>query len=162
MLKAPLTVPESIGDIQSILNFFPQPCTIDPHTFMSEFSNFVVHTQMNNKSFENMKEIASFAHQMRNVFPLTRRCYQLLLTIPVTVAKDERTFSRLKIVKTPLRTTMSDQRLESLLLGEPRQGAKTFCNWLGGKERSLRWLNLQSCEVLDRFKTKSSSYPTSI
>ena len=49
VLKAPLTVPESIGNIQSILNFFPQPCTIDPHKFMSEFSNFVVHTQMNNK-----------------------------------------------------------------------------------------------------------------
>ena len=38
------------------------------------------------------------------------------MTIPVTMAKDERTFSRLKIVKTPLRTTMGDQRLESLLL----------------------------------------------
>ena len=67
------------------------------------------------KTFSTLGDVANFT-EWKTVFPLKNRCYHLLLTIPVTVAKDERTFSRLKIVKTPLRTTMGDQRLESLLL----------------------------------------------
>ena len=38
------------------------------------------------------------------------------MTAPVTVAKYERAFSRLKLVKTYLRTTMADDRLNSLML----------------------------------------------
>jgi hypothetical protein len=34
----------------------------------------------------------------------------------VTVAKDERTFSKLKLVKTLCRSTMKDERLEELLI----------------------------------------------
>ena len=53
---------------------------------------------------------------MENGFPLTNKAFRLLMTAPVTVAKDERTFSRLKLIKTYLRTSMTDHRLESLIL----------------------------------------------
>ena len=99
VLKPHLTEP-SIDDIIDLVRFFPSNLSIDPHILHAEFSNFVSHVNLERKT----------------VFPLTNRCYHLLMTIPVTVAKDERTFNRLKIVKTPLRTTMGDQRLESLLL----------------------------------------------
>ena len=39
---------------------------------------------------------------------------RILLTIPVTVASAERSFSKLKLIKTYLRSTMSDERLSSL------------------------------------------------
>jgi len=53
---------------------------------------------------------------MKGTFPLTNRTYRLLLTAPVTVAKDERVFSRLKLIKTHLRTTMTEKRLEALMM----------------------------------------------
>ncbi len=53
---------------------------------------------------------------MRHVFPLTNRVYRLALTAPVTVAQNERTFSKLKTVKTALCNSTSDARLFNLML----------------------------------------------
>ena len=41
---------------------------------------------------------------------------RILLTLPVTVASGERSFSALKLIKTYLRTTMSQERLSGLAL----------------------------------------------
>jgi Domain of unknown function (DUF4371)/hAT family C-terminal dimerisation region len=45
-----------------------------------------------------------------------RQLYKIMLTIPVTSAGCERTFSKLALIKNKLRTTCSQDRLESLLL----------------------------------------------
>ncbi|XP_047312462.1 zinc finger MYM-type protein 1-like [Impatiens glandulifera] len=42
--------------------------------------------------------------------------YRILLTIPVTVASVERSFSKLKLIKTYLRSTMSQERLNGLAM----------------------------------------------
>ena len=42
--------------------------------------------------------------------------FLLFLTIPVTVAKAKRTFSKLKLIKTYLRNTMSQDRLSGLAI----------------------------------------------
>lgn len=49
-------------------------------------------------------------------FPNLYLAYKALYTIPVTSAAAERSFSKVKIIKTRLRSTMSQLRLESLLL----------------------------------------------
>jgi len=41
---------------------------------------------------------------------------RILLTIPVTVASGERSFSKLKLIKTYVRSTMGDERLSSLAI----------------------------------------------
>jgi len=42
--------------------------------------------------------------------------YKIYLTLPVTSATAERSFSRLKLIKTYLRSTMSNERLSGLAL----------------------------------------------
>ena len=42
--------------------------------------------------------------------------YRILLTIPVTVASAEKSFSKLKLVKTYFQTTMSQERLSGLAM----------------------------------------------
>lgn len=45
-----------------------------------------------------------------------RTAYQVLLTLPVTSAGVERCFSKLALIKSKLRTTMTQDRLQALLL----------------------------------------------
>ncbi|KAK6121516.1 hypothetical protein DH2020_044746 [Rehmannia glutinosa] len=59
--------------------------------------------------------ILNFLQRM-NCFPNAFIAYKILLTIPVTVASAERSFSRLKLLKSCLRSTMTQTRLNALSL----------------------------------------------
>ena len=55
------------------------------------------------------------SHMTASVPELTTVC-ALFLTLPVTVASAERSFSKLKLIKTYLRSTMAQERLDGLPL----------------------------------------------
>ncbi|KAK9048261.1 hypothetical protein SSX86_032776 [Deinandra increscens subsp. villosa] len=60
-------------------------------------------------------KIMEFAKKM-DMFPNVLLAYKILLTIPVTVASAERSFSKLKLLKTYLRSTMTQERLNGLAI----------------------------------------------
>ena len=66
------------------------------------------------------------------------------MTAPVTVAADERAFSRLKLVKNYLRTSMTDNRLEFLLL---LSREKDLTDSIDLGLISKRWAELKSRRV---------------
>lgn len=57
-----------------------------------------------------------YTHRLHEVFPNVTTALRILLTIPVTVASAERSFSKLKLIKTYLRSTMTQDRLVRLAL----------------------------------------------
>lgn len=63
---------------------------------------------------ETAAGVLRFMNRIQNPFPNAFIAYRILLTIPVTVASAERSFSRLKLIKTYLRSNMSQERLTSL------------------------------------------------
>ncbi|GJZ47903.1 zinc finger MYM-type protein 1-like protein, partial [Tanacetum coccineum] len=63
------------------------------------------------------------------MYPLIDRLIRLILTLPVSTATSERAFSKMKLVKTRLRTTMSDDFLKSsMILSIEREIVGTICN----------------------------------
>ena len=89
---------------------------MDPYFFHAEFGHFVSCAELTNTKFSSLYDTAKFSSKFKSAFLLTYNAYRLLLTAPVTVAKDEHSFSRLKLIKTYLKTTMNNNRLGALLL----------------------------------------------
>jgi len=54
------------------------------------------------------------SNDLINIFPNLSISLRILLTMPVTVATGERSFSKLKVIKNYLRSTMKQERLTNL------------------------------------------------
>nr|XP_032661720.1 uncharacterized protein LOC116839702 [Chelonoidis abingdonii] len=55
-----------------------------------------------------------YKNSLQEIYPNLCICIRILLTTPVTVAGAERSFSRMKLIKNILRSTMTDDRLSAL------------------------------------------------
>jgi hypothetical protein len=91
----------------------PEPCALAAEI---DIFRTYANLQQTEAEFECTRDVSELCFKRRAIFPLTSKAYQLLLTAPVTVAKDERTFSKLGLIKTFHRSTMGDERLDSLVL----------------------------------------------
>lgn len=111
---------------------------------MSDIQAFQALMKSREKSFETMAEAAQSAYDHKSIFPLTTRAYRLALTAPVTVAKDERTFSKLKLVKTLNRSKMLDERLEQLIL---MACEKDITDKISVQKLASMWATLKSRRV---------------
>lgn len=55
-----------------------------------------------------------YENSLQDAYPNISTALKIFLTMPVTVASNERSFSKLKLIKTYLRNGMSQQRLTNL------------------------------------------------
>lgn len=61
-------------------------------------------------------EVLQYLKTLNVCFPNIYIAYKILLTILVTVASVKKSFSKLKLIKTYLRSTMSQERLNGLAM----------------------------------------------
>ena len=80
---------------EELTEFFPPDQKPDPEALMSEMEIFRCHLSSNSYSVKHISDAPKIAEERKSVFPLANKAYRLALTAPVTVAKDERTFSKL-------------------------------------------------------------------
>lgn len=91
-----------------------------PEIFLNEpeYLHFKIHILLDAcKECENFKDISKKPYILRNVIPYNASCIvKLVLIWPVSSASNEGSLSRLKIFYNHLRTTMSDKKLDFLLI----------------------------------------------
>ncbi|CAF1212614.1 unnamed protein product [Didymodactylos carnosus] len=79
-----------------------------------------IHILTKSESFTDnvtkVRDLATIINQSKQHYPNLFIAYSFLLSLPVTVASNERSFSRLKLIKNRLRSTMGDERLFHLIL----------------------------------------------
>lgn len=105
---------------QSCLNMQDKLCfnghsDIDGEELYKEIQN-IVHYLPVDIEFKNIKEILKYlcTSGMDGIYPNLTILLKITLTIPVTVASAERSFSKLKLIKNYLRSNMSQERLNGL------------------------------------------------
>lgn len=80
-----------------------------------DYYTFPTRTKLNVESIKIVFNIFRDC-QLASVFPTLNTTFIIALTLPVSSASTERSFSKLKLIKTKLRTTMSQARLEDLMI----------------------------------------------
>ena len=77
-----------------LTELFPPSVPDDPEYLYAEFSVFENILNSENKSCKTVHDVADVAYRIKSILPAVYKCFKLLLTAPVTVAKTERTFSK--------------------------------------------------------------------
>ncbi|XP_065658551.1 uncharacterized protein LOC136083072 [Hydra vulgaris] len=91
---------------------------LDSSDFQSEMASFKYQAAAMMENFEKSSpmDILQLIHKysLTDAYPNTAIAIRIFLTLPVTVATCERSFSKLKIIKNYLRPTMGQERLSCL------------------------------------------------
>ncbi|KAL7618807.1 uncharacterized protein LOC111896889 [Lactuca sativa] len=91
---------------------FEERSNIDAEELYTELKLFET---LETNEFSNSIDVLKFLKEL-DYFPNASITYRILLTIPVMVASAERSFSKLKFMKSYLRSTMTQERLSSLAM----------------------------------------------
>lgn len=108
----------SIENIQNVLLMFP------PKSDFSKCKDFeaiqaelkILQTTFLDLGSTNFLSIIEKCEELKHTLPSANNICRLALTAPVSVASNERTFSKLILVKNYLRSTMSESKLDSLMI----------------------------------------------
>lgn len=105
----------SLENVASAVKLFPE-MTNSAKIHDIDAIHAEVEILLNQCDEENLINIFEKAELSKSILPWANRICHLALTAPVTTASDERTFSKLKLIKNYLRSKMDDQRLNALIM----------------------------------------------
>jgi len=77
---------------------------------------FRMYNKENGNSIKYLNEIMQKSEVVKHILPLSNILCRLAFIAPVTVASNERVFSKLKLIKNYLRSSTCDERLNSLMI----------------------------------------------
>ena len=100
----------TIDKVVKLTNQFPSDIP-DPEAFLAELER--CETKL---TIRDAVELAMKCNREKMLFPQVAKIYCLFLTSPPSVCKSKRTFSRLKLLKNYLRSTMTQKRLDNLMI----------------------------------------------
>lgn len=100
--------------IHSAVSLFPPSQTPNPMALEAELQ--VLAELLPTDVGDDYSKVVELSEANKSTLPLANLAVRLMLTAPVTVASNERSFSNLKFVKNKLRTSMGDSRLAGLML----------------------------------------------
>ncbi|CAB4025126.1 zinc finger MYM-type 1-like [Paramuricea clavata] len=101
------------NQVEQLCADFPEDLQ-DPDALLAEME--IIGGAIEQSEAKNLREAARFLKEKRFFYPALAKAYQLALTIPISVASNERSFSKLRLVKNYLRSTMKEDRLDSLMI----------------------------------------------
>uniref|UniRef100_H3A5I6 DUF4371 domain-containing protein n=1 Tax=Latimeria chalumnae TaxID=7897 RepID=H3A5I6_LATCH len=92
---------------------------IDPTTFVTEYCvSCEYYFKIGSKVENNLTDVVKLLTKqgLESSFPNVTVMYKIAVTLPVTSAGVEHTFSKLKLIKMRLHSTMGDKRLQTLII----------------------------------------------
>ena len=99
VLQPPLAEPTD-EQIESVSRLFPPFVTINPECLCVEYFSVFVNIVNNGKErYKTFHDVAAVAFRNKSIVRATYKCFKLLLTASVNVARNERTFSKMKVIK---------------------------------------------------------------
>ena len=101
------------NQVEQLCAAFPQDLD-DPDALLAEME--VIGGSIEKSEAKNLREAARLLKDKLLFYPSLAKAYQLALTIPISVASNERSFSKLRLVKSYLRSTMKEDRLDALMI----------------------------------------------
>ena len=131
--------------VEEITKLFPPSVPVDSACLAGEFEIFTHVVDKSKEPCKTVHDVCKVAYENKSIFPGIYKAFKLLFTAPVSVAKDERTFSKMKIIKNFLRSTMSDECLEDLIVLATEKDLTDTIDleavlevWAGRKNRKLK------------------------
>ncbi|KAL4107195.1 hypothetical protein QTP88_017578 [Uroleucon formosanum] len=106
--------PKQLHNITSALNTYGEENDSE-NTYSEKSESEDEESKNENANVEKILHILS-SHDLITAFPNLYTAYKSLGTIPASSASAERSFSKVKLIKTHLRSTVGQNRLESLVL----------------------------------------------
>ncbi|XP_026440104.1 uncharacterized protein LOC113338926 [Papaver somniferum] len=122
-----------VDDICRLVNkFYPKDFTEQEKLHLKIQLRHYEHNVVSSEEFKKLRNISSLCEWLAKngkstTYSLIHRVIELVLTLPVSTATEERVFSAMKIIKTRLRSKMGDEFLgDSLIVLIEKEIAKKF------------------------------------
>lgn len=116
VLTVPLSSKYIADDFEKIIKLFPPGCDASKISdYEGIYSEFLVLVHRC-KDYHNLSDIFNTSEMHKKILPTMNKIIRLMFTAPISTSSNERSFSKLKLIKNYLRSTMHADRLQNLML----------------------------------------------